>query len=40
MIVENEINLHGGGGGGGRGGGFANKTDNRTVFDKHRKKRF
>ena len=33
MIVENEINLHG-------GGGFANKTDNRTVFDKHRKKRF
>ena len=34
MIMENEINLHGG------GGGFANKTDNRTVFDKHRKKRF
>ena len=35
MIVEIEINLHGGG-----GGGFANKTDNRTVFYKHRKKRF
>ena len=38
MIVEIEINLHGGGGG--EGGRFANKTDNRTVFDKHRKKRF